>query len=239
MIVRDIRHTPHQTPLAAAGDEALASTVWQLPQLPASTSLSFVVAPDFLNYARLLSTGQARAMLALAGGVSSVTKAALNVAPLILANPRRAVAQDFWLIAEALTRYDFALLPRGRATVSCLHSYLTDFALVFDRADFVQRFAELARKRGPWGLWTQQPALALSACARWGVAPDYLVVLLSSHAQDALDALRLARESKHFGRTKILTDLTNFPQSVQRDPRACVADPGLFDGFVIARSTAE
>lgn len=160
----------------------LALTAWQAKRAAARGPIGVpvaVTAPDFLNYARLLGTGQAGAVIALAGGLVPAGIAGITASPAVLASPLRAAKQDFWVVAEVLLRFDMALLPASlpRDTPILLHPYLADFAFLFERRDFIATFFRLAAARGAAGIHTLQRPLALSCLARWDCPARWISTL--------------------------------------------------------------
>ena len=210
---------------AASGSNGLLMTAWQLAVLPPYLRAdllpgSVVAVPDFLNYARLLNTGQAKAMLRLPGAVSRAIGAGLRAAPALARHPLRAARQDFWLIAEVLLRYDLALLPRDCGLPLLLHPYLADFAFVFEKRSFVSLFRHLASRRGPWGVQTQQLPVALGCLARWGLEPDMCAFLMSPGDGDGLASLAGAQQSPRFQECRFIASVESLPADVQAAPVA-------------------
>jgi hypothetical protein len=207
----------------ASVSNGLLMTAWQLASLPlylrTKLSPSSVVAvPDFLNYARLLNTGQAKAMLGLPGAVSRSLGAGVRVSPTLFRHPLRAARQDFWLIAEVLLRYDLALLPRDCTLPLLLHPYLADFAFVFEKRAFVSCFFDLAGRRGPRGVQTQQLPMALGCLARWDLAPEVCAFLMSPGDRDGLTSLSRAQQSPRFQECQFLASVESLPADLQAMP---------------------
>jgi hypothetical protein len=194
-------------------------TAWQLATLSERPAYerTLVVVPDFLNYARLLNTGQAKSMLALSGSLLNGFRAGLSAAPALLKAPLRTVRMDFWLIAECLLRYDLALLPAGYGGAILLHSYLSDFGFVFDRRDFVERFFTLAGNRCKAGVHTQQLPMALSCFSRWGIHPGLCAYLPSLDDRDGHASLEAARCHEQFRCCSFVADLSSYPGDLQAD----------------------
>ena len=129
----------------AAGAPAPLVTASQAAQLGAALSDNAVITvPDFLNYARLINTGQAGALVGLAGGMGGFARAGIAASPAVLGNLPRAARKDFWVVAEALVRFDLSLIPASFRGTVMLHSYLTDFAIVFEQSHFVRAFFRIA-----------------------------------------------------------------------------------------------
>jgi len=201
--------------LVSRDDLVLAAPqVASCPRLIRDRQLVAVV-PDFLEYARLLSVGQARAMLGRAGSWQNIMRAMFAAARAVAKQPGKALKTDFWLVAEALLRYDLALLRDFHGAV-VLHPYLTDFAVALSQEWFLQLFFDLAKCWHARGIWTYQFPLAASALARLGIPCD--VVVFASSQLD-LDSQRVNREIKGlelFRRTMLLLDLA--PARVTTEP---------------------
>jgi hypothetical protein len=106
-----------------------------------------VTVPDFLTYARLLSTGQAGQLAGLPGSLLAVAQAGLSAAPAVMAHPLKAVRKDFWVVAEVLLRYDLALLPGWHRGPVLLHAQVADMAFTLDREGFLRRALRLLATR--------------------------------------------------------------------------------------------
>lgn len=163
------------------------------------------VVPDFLEYARLLSVGQVGQLLAKAGTRSNLARAVFAAASAVLRRPTFSAASDFWLVAEALLRFDLALLRMFHGVI-VLHPYLTDFAVCLGKDDFIGRFARHAARWQYWGLWTYQLSPALSALARLGVSPNAIIFATGQHDDASLYALAEARKNPLFADTHFLVD---------------------------------
>lgn len=208
-IYRDVRHCS----LLALEDELLQRkdplvvSASQMANIHRSIRDRDVVAvvPDFLEYARLLSVGQVGQLLAKAGTRSKVARAIFAAACAVLRRPTPAAASDFWLVAEALLRFDLALLRMFHGVI-VLHPYLTDFAVSLGKDDFIVRFARYAARWQYWGLWTYQLPLALSALARLGISPNAIVFATAQHDDASLYALAEARRNALFASTHFLVD---------------------------------
>ncbi|MCX7719311.1 MAG: hypothetical protein N2111_13055 [Candidatus Sumerlaeaceae bacterium] len=220
-----------------AKGEAPLLTAWQAARLtPADAqrlgSKAVVVVPDFLNYARLLNTGQAATMLGLSGSSMCMARAVTRAGLVVASRPHLAAAKDFWLVARALAAFDLALLPRGFRGAVLLHSYLSDFAFVFEKRDFCAWFMRGAARRGIAGLHTQQLPLALSCLARWDLRPGCCAFLCPPSGAGCAEALAAARREAAFSGCRFLGDLTSLPPDFQSATvSASWADPPL-DGVI-------
>ncbi|MCX7625797.1 MAG: hypothetical protein N2Z21_06260 [Candidatus Sumerlaeaceae bacterium] len=163
------------------------------------------VVPDFLEYARLLSVGQFGQLLAKAGTRYNLARALLAAACAALRHPTPAAGSDFWLVAQALLRFDLALLRMFHGVV-VLHPYLTDFALSLGRDDFLAHFAHQAARWQYWGVWTYQLPLALSALMRLGLSPSAVIFATAQRDIDSQFALAAARKNALFSSTHFLVD---------------------------------
>lgn len=206
----------------AQGDEAPGAclTAWQAAALrsgggalPPGVEIAVTV-PDFLNYARLLNTGQALSMIRLPGSLVRSALAGMAAAPGLLRHPVRAARTDFWLVAQVLLRYDLALLPPRFGGTVLLHSYLADFAFLFERRDFVTGFFRRAGAARA-GVHTQQLPLALSCLARWGVEPGWCSFLYSEADGNDRAALESARRSKPFAACRFVAETESLPPDLQ------------------------
>jgi hypothetical protein len=187
--------------LGLTNNEGAYLCAWQLSALPAATWLSLggdrlvVTVPDFLNYARLLNTGQARTLMNLPGSAAKSMVAGMAAGIPSMPKLLRLAKMDFWAIAGVLLRYDLQLLPRDFAGSVCLHSHLTDFACAFEREDFIRMFYKLAGRSGPAGFHTQQLAATASCLTRWSIPAQLLSVLCASGDRDGFVALQAATSS--------------------------------------------
>ena len=201
-------------------NQGVVITAWQAIEVfkhVTSDDQVLVTLPDFLNYARLLSTGQASSFARLPGsllrflGAGMVAGIAASVQPIKLAQ------QDFWLIAQCLLKYDLALLPAGRKPNVLLHSNLMDFAAFFNQRRFVEYFFQQARRRGlPPGVHTQQPGEVLSCLGRWDLIPAMLGVVAGAKDIDGMDALSAACGNLGLLSTsKVVIELDSWPADLQ------------------------
>jgi|GEM_PF-6428848 len=143
---------------------------------------------------------------ALAAGV----RAGLGV----ITRPLALARQDFWTVAEVLLRYDLALLPAHLAGAPrLLHANLSDFAFAFERRDFARRATSLLGAGG--GVFTQQPAMAASCLARWGVAPAVMAFLCPPGHDDMNDLLADMSAAQVFARTRFVADVSNLTPDLQ------------------------
>jgi hypothetical protein len=216
---------------AAPAGSPLHLTAWQAAQFSAGGALPdcTITVPDFLNYARMLNTGQAAAMLRLPGSLPRTGAAAARAGIHAALRPGAAARMDFWLIASALLRYDLALVPPHFHGTLLLHSYVADLAFAFDRRDFVAAFFKGLPRGCRGGIETQQLAAALSSLERWGRSPALFSFLLSEH-DPQLDALRSAQRSAFYARTKFVADITNWPRDLQ-DTRPAPPEHVRLDGW--------
>lgn len=218
--------------LPEAQPEGRMLTAWQASRLPHTDSSSCVVLPDFLNYARLLNTGQAAAMLKLSGSLPKAFGAGFKSSPALMANPLRTAGMDFWVIAETLLRYDLALLPKGFTGEVLLHSYLADFAFVFERRQFLARFQQLT-KGFRAGVQTQQLPLALTCLERWGVAPALCAFLFSPCAKELNEVLAAAHNSPFYAGCSFVADLSSLPKDLQTEATLPAETAQAFSGIVV------
>jgi hypothetical protein len=201
-------------------DEGALLTAWQVSALAESSgapraSAQAVVIPDFLNYARLLNTGNGRAMLALPGSVGASLLALARASACFALRPARIARRDFWAIAECLARYDLALLPREFRGPVFLHHYLADFAFAFEQRAFVSRLLRSFPRAARRGFVTHQLPSALSHCARWGLRPDVCAFLCAPDDGEAMRVLRAARASAVFEGCEFLGNVSGLPPEVQ------------------------
>lgn len=206
----DVRHCSEETLqqiLLSARDDLVvsASQIARCPTLIRDRRLVAVV-PDFLEYARLLSTHQFRDVAAKPGSLRNFFRACSACSRGILRKPLRLSPADFWLVAEMLLRFDLALLHEFFGHV-VLHPYLTDFAVGLGRDDFLVTFSRLCRPWRYWGLWTNQLPMALSACARLALQPSLIVFASAAGDTTTQAALNFATQNPLFERTSFLLDL--------------------------------
>lgn len=196
-------------------------TAWQLAALPhkswARTMERIVVTvPDFLNYARLLNTGQARQLMGLPGSVTRSIQAGAVAGIRSIPMLGRLAKMDFWSVAQVLLRYDLNLLPSGFRGAVCLHAQLMDFACAFERQDFVRFAFAAGKKRGPCGFHTQQLAATASCLTRWQLQADVLSVLCASGDHDGYDALSAARTGPVLSGSRIIAEMESWPADLQQ-----------------------
>ncbi len=207
---RDVRRLPlHELEAFLLGDKSpMVVSACQMAALRRRVRDREVMAvvPDFLEYARLLSVGQAKALIERAGGLRSAWPAVLRAGVGILNRPAQLLKQDFWLVAEALLRFDLALL-QDFCGVIVLHPYLTDFAVSLGKASFLQQFFRLADNWCYAGVWTYQFPLTISALARCGLAPQAVIFASAPQNHHVQTALRQVRENPLFSDTHFLLDL--------------------------------
>jgi hypothetical protein len=190
--------------VAALGGAGFARQEW-LIRAP-------VTVPDFLTYARLLSTGQAGQVARMPGSIVRVALAGLRVAPSVLRHPLRAAKKDFWVVAGTLLRYDLALLPAWHCGPVLLHAQVFDMALALDHRDFVrQALAVMARGGRQVGVHTQQLPAALSCLERWRCRLDVLSALWLHGDRDGRMALQSARLGGGFQGVSLVAEATCHP----------------------------
>lgn len=223
-------------------DTEVMTTAWQAAALPKEIRAklgdnTITVIPDFLNYARMINTGQAGAMLGLSGSKHDGFMCALKALPSVLAHPLRAMRKDFWLVAAALLRYDIALLPADYRGVWMLHSYLADFSFFFDRGDVIKALFDIAGVGGAAGVHTQHLPLAMTCLARWGIAPKTCAFLYSPSDVNTLEALRSARRVPCFKETRFIADISNMPGDLQASSQDLLAPAASqIDGIIVSAS---
>ena len=237
-VYRDLRPLAPDAFRAAAEDatDGVALTAWQAALLPgrvraALERRALVTVPDFLNYARLLNTGQARAMLELPGSLARSMLAGMRAGPAVAAQPRRLLKGDFWLIAEALVRYDLALVPGAMRGGLLLHPYLADFAFAFGQRAFMTKFFALAG--GGAGVHTQQLAMCAGCLARWNLRPSAVSFLCPPGHEEIAATLASVRVSDHFRSTRFLGDGTNLPPDLQIPETLSEIWPQGIDGALL------
>lgn len=223
MIYLDLRTTSKPQFLEMTSREsqhAFVATAWQVaamdvPLLQRVAPRTLVVVPDFLNYARLLSTGQAKQMLELAGTLPRAAMSGIGAVPAVLRRLDLTVKQDFWVVAEALLRYDLALLPRVKYKGLLLHSYLVDFASALGKGEFLSRFATAASARGRFGVTTQQLPAALTTVAKANARINTCVYLHSPNDAAAANLIRHAGTSSALAGCEFVGDLSSLPGPIQ------------------------
>lgn len=213
-------------------------TAWQAAGLRVSGSTAggvtlAVTAPDFLNYARLLNTGQAAAMLRLSGSSGRGLKAGVGATPVLLRRFAGAAKTDFWVVAEVLLRYDLSLLPASYSGPVLLHGYLADFAFLFEQRDLVTRFFQSGGNRAT-GIHTQQLPLALSCLARWGLNASWCSFLFSPGDRDAREALGAARRSRLLESCRFCAEVESLPADLQSSEHLSDLPDGL--GALLVRA---
>jgi len=238
----DLRDTPPGKLLDALKpleQQRILITAWQWTELrksgPGFQNITVVV-PDFLTYARQISTGQPAQIARMPHSISDVGLSALGCVPTGIRNLGQLAKGDFWAGAEALLTYDLGLL-RGFRGTTLLHSNLTDFALLFNRRDFLNSFARRASKRGEWGFVTQQVPALLSACARWQLFPDRIIYPVGS-TRPEYELISAARELT-LKSSQCTIDLTQWPADLilREESQDSFARPGD-DEYLINSETA-
>lgn len=176
---------------------------------PVMASRIVVVCPDFLNYARLISTGQARKIFRLPASTRRLMLAGLNSFPTGFSNLMGLAKGEFWAGAEAMLAYDIGLLPRKFEGEVLLHYNLADFAGFFDKDGFLRSFASLAKKATKWGICTQQLPTTLSMCSRNELPPDR-IIYMTGYSRPKYELVKLAA-TRQFQKTEWTIDLTQWP----------------------------
>ncbi|MBX7246747.1 MAG: hypothetical protein K1X53_14720 [Candidatus Sumerlaeaceae bacterium] len=219
-----------------AAEAGLLMTAWQAARLPADlqsahAAKAAVTVPDFLTYARLINTGQAKAMLALSGSFPKTILAGISAGMAVARSPLRAAKQDFWVVAEALLRYDLALLPAAFRGPVLIHPYLADFAFQFERRDFLTRFFKGAWGRFEPGFHTQQLPLALSCAVRWNTVPVICAHPFSSSSGAGSGVSPDLQKSPNWAGCRFIGDASGFPEDLQhRETLGAMAD--VLSGFI-------
>ncbi|HTL11748.1 MAG TPA: hypothetical protein VL588_04635 [Bdellovibrionota bacterium] len=126
------------------------------------------VVPDYLHYARLLSTARFQEFLDLGGtrleSARALALAGLRSAPALLGLLRL----EFWSVARLLLLHDISMLSgwfKGRVV---LHPYLTDLAVAAGRGEFLRDWLTLRRSAlidCNRGVWTRRAPATLSLLA--------------------------------------------------------------------------
>lgn len=193
-------------------------TAWQWSQCrrlgaPADLAAKVtVVAPDFLQYARLAGLGRAPEILRLPGSLGAVAAAGVACIPTGVQIFPKLAGGDFWAGALALTRYDVGLLGRRFPGEVLLHPNLADFACFFEKADFLRRFFSMTKNCGARGIATQQVPAVLALCARHNLIPDRLLFPTGITRPEA-DYLAFAR-AREFEKTQVTVDFTQWPEEL-------------------------
>lgn len=200
--------------LADPGDKTPMLAAWQVCALGKELPPDYVVVvPDFLKYARMLSTGQATKILKLPENNAAARRNAFGVVARASLSPLAVLRTDFWFAAKAMLRYDLAFLPKRFEGHVLLHSYLADLAFAFDRADFIREFFALTKGLKA-GIQTQQLQTAVSFMAAQGVRPA--LVTHSTSIDHPYVLPELVRTSENFQYTTFLPDASYLPVSAQR-----------------------
>ena len=223
--------------LRGDASRGLMLTAWQAARAPREDLMRFsdvvVVVPDFLNYARLLNTGQARAVLGLSGSMARTLAAGVRAGLGVCTRPLKLARQDFWIIAETLLRMDLALLPSTlEGAPRLLHPNLADFAFAFDQRDFMRRVFRLAGAGG--GVFTQQLPMAANCLARWGLEPAAVAFLCPPGHDDTANLVADLRGGKTFARTRLIADVSSLPDDLQDVEELAELIPGGVDDLLFA-----
>lgn len=199
---------------------SLLITAWQWTLLKKSdnqrarqaTGRITVMVPDFLQYARLASTGQAAQILRLPASMGNVMTAGLACVPDGVALLPSLATGKFWAAAQAMTAYDLGLLGRDFSGEVALHYNLTDFACFFDKAVFLQTFQKKCLRARSWGFATQQVSALLSLCSRHEIIPSRLM-FPTGMSRPETQVLEAAR-SHQFKDTRSTIDFTQWPHQI-------------------------
>lgn len=176
------------------------------------SSRMMVMVPDFLYYARLVSTGQANEIARLPGSVKNLILSGLACVPMGFKELPRLARGEFWAGAEALLTYDLGLLNQRFQGDVVLHFNLADFAWLFENQRFINLYKKKAQRRPAWGIATQQISKALSCCARWNAIPDRLIYTPGYSRPESL--LIETAISHQFHSTSWILDLTQWPKEL-------------------------
>jgi hypothetical protein len=171
-----------------------------------------VMVPDFLYYARLISTGQAKEIPRLPGSLFSLVRSGIRCVPTGIKELPHLARGEFWAGAEALLTYDLGLLDRKFSGQVVLHYNLSDFTWLFEKERFLSAFQRKAGGDSRWGLSTQQLSSALSCCSRWNFIPS-LVIYTPGYSRPETLLIETAK-SHQFVTTKWILDLTQWPQEL-------------------------
>ncbi len=171
-----------------------------------------VMVPDFLYYARLVSTGQAKEIPRLPASIPRLIITGLSCVPTGLARLPGLARGRFWDAAEAMLAYDLGLLESSFSGEVILHYNLSDFALSFERSSFLSAFKNKTKTRAGWGFATQQIPTALSSCARWDLCP---MRMMYTTGYSRPESMLIEMASKHqFSKTKWTIDMTQWPHQL-------------------------
>lgn len=171
-----------------------------------------VMVPDFLYYARLVSTGQAKTIPRLPASIPRLIKTGISCVPTGVTHLPGLARGRFWDAAEAMLAYDLGLLERSFSGEVILHYNLSDFAWSFERQSFLSAYKNKTKGRVGWGIATQQISAALSSCARWGLHPSRIMYTTGYSRPETL-LIQTARRH-HFNHTKWTVDMTQWPQQI-------------------------
>ncbi|MCC7440475.1 MAG: hypothetical protein IT285_02515 [Bdellovibrionales bacterium] len=165
------------------------------------------VVPDFVQYARLLSSGRFQEFLDLGGArfdsMRALVMAGLRSAPSALGLARL----EFWAVARLLLLHDLSMLSgwfKGRAV---LHPYLTDLAVAAGAHEFLADWGTLksASLLGcRRGIWTRHAPYTLSALAAGRVKAEVLLYRDAPGAVAGRLAVESARADSHFRDTEFI-----------------------------------
>lgn len=241
----DVRSIPAEKLTGFAGgigqEVKLLLTAWQwvawgsMGSRPGDSRL-VVMVPDFLHYARLISTGRAKEIPQLPGSYVAVMKAGVRCVPTGMRNLGGIARGDFWAGAEALLAYDMGLLA-GFSGEVVLHSNVADFAWVFEREEFLRRFKQTCGTRMLPGVACQQLEKGLSACARWNFTP-HRIIYSSGFDLQPLDEMRDRAERLSFVECKWTADRTQWPMELLAECNLLHAGDAEEQGYLVSWQAA-
>lgn len=176
---------------------------------------SVVIVPNFLHYARLLSTGQFKSFLLSPGRIGSIFKGLFSIGLRVLKNPLGAAKQDFWTVAQVLLSFDLSQIPSNFQGTFLLHDSIGDFAWIFDRPEIIESLLQ-KYNHGNIGVITQQPFKASSLLARLGCKNISIVTTLTQ-TNLSHPATKLLIETTKNNGWKWINNVSEFPVSIQSD----------------------
>lgn len=192
-------------------------TAWQVAALKKECPKNcFVTVPDFLRYARIIKSGRGVSIIGLSDNHFSSFKACGTAGLELMKSPLRLLKMDFWLVAQALVKYDLSLLPNDFSGTVMLHSYLADFALCMQHDDFIKSYFRMS-KHFRCGLHTQQSLLAMNSLIRQQLIPSAL-----TYTDNKNEVMKIAKSNKLFSRTAFFVDVAHFPRIMQKKYRDAV-----------------
>ncbi|GAB4326038.1 MAG: hypothetical protein Kow0059_22330 [Candidatus Sumerlaeia bacterium] len=170
-----------------------------------------IVAPDFLNYARVQNSRGARGLLQALGPVPGA--AFLRAA---LAGAAAGGGLTMWAGAQALLEADLARLPRNFTGEVVVFNFLTDMAVAMRRTSVLNRMmrAMSRLRRARVGFQTNSTAAMLEMLVYLDSPPDALH-FLSSPSCPALDeAVALLRSVERFQGVRLTAEAGQLPGPV-------------------------